>query len=90
MKEQNRLQNLPNSNDEDFWEGAEKYTSSPRSIKICSDHTKETWMKHTGYIDNKDGTISCKYCPWGARISGRYRVLDECIVDLKDFSSQSR
>ena len=87
MSVRNRLPNLPNSN-EDFWEGAEKYVNNPRAIKICSDHTKETWMKHKGYIDEGNGFITCQNCSWGAKISGRYRVVDGDIVDLKDFSSQ--
>jgi len=88
MNETRRLKNLPSSNEEGFWDGAEKYTSSPVSIRICDDHTKTTWMNHEGYIDNHDGTISCQLCPWGARIGGRYRILEGKVVDLKDLNSQ--
>ena len=82
------LPNLPNSNDP-FWEGAEVYQSRPTPISICPTHTKQNWMSHVGYNDNHDGTISCQLCPWGGRINtGRYRVLDGKIVDLRNLSSQ--
>lgn len=83
MNKERRLPSLPPSNNE-YWEDAEMYNVPPRSIEICSTHTKYNWTTHEGYTDNKDGTISCQLCPWGARINlGRYRVLDGKIVDLR-------
>ena len=61
----------------------ESETATNVRIAICSSHTKDNWTKHEGYIDNKDGTIGCKWCPWGTFLSGRYRVHEEKIVDLK-------
>lgn len=81
-----RLRQLPESDDEIF-EGAERYISEPKDIGICSDHTKDNWFNHKGYNDNGDGTISCRVCPWGCRMSGRYRIVDGNVVDLKDLSS---
>lgn len=39
-------------------------------------------MTHKDYVDNRDGTITCKLCPWGTILDGRYRVKDGSIVDL--------
>lgn len=75
-----RPANLPNSEDP-FWEG-EKYLYHGSRVHICPTHGRTNWMNHKGYIDNRDGTISCQYCPWGAKIDGRYRVKDGEIVDL--------
>jgi hypothetical protein len=69
-------------NDEDFWDGAEKYVSTPISMPICKTHGKN-WMSHDRYIDNGDGTASCLDCSWGFRIPGYLRVLDGKIVDLR-------
>ena len=74
--------NLPESTDV-FWEDGEVTRSSPREIKICPTHARHNWTTHVGYIDNGNGTISCKYCPWGAILSNVYRVKDEKIVDLR-------
>ena len=59
----------------------EKYSFSPVNIPICGSHTKGG----TGgqFTDNHDGTVSCKFCPFGARLGGYYRILDERIVDLR-------
>lgn len=84
MKDKN-LPNLPPSNDE-YWEDSEKIVSKPVSIKICATHTKENWYTHVGYVDNKDGTISCKYCAWGTMMPGYMRVKDEKIIDLRNLS----
>ena len=76
-----KIQNLPRSDDE-YWEG-EKYSGLPVKIPICRTHGKKNWMKHDGYIDNKDGTASCKYCGWGFRIPGYMRILDGKVFDLR-------
>lgn len=87
MSNDRRLPNLPSSSDS-FWNDAETQFTRPVNIPICDTHKKENWMKHEGYIDNKDGTVSCQICPWGARINtGRYRVLEGKIVDLWNLSS---
>lgn len=55
----------------------------PKKIKICSTHAKDNWQKHTQYIDNLDGTISCKLCPFGAKVPGYMKVVEGQIVDLR-------
>jgi hypothetical protein len=75
---------LPKSDDE-YWEGdTEKYTSPNIVTHVCPTHTKENWMTHVGYIDNKDGTASCEKCNWGFRIPGYIRVYNKRVVDLRD------
>ena len=80
-KSNQKLSDLP---DEEF----EGYKSSfkARPIKICKTHSK--WMVHTGYIDNHDGTISCKFCPWGARTAGYMKVKDGRIIDLRSVTRE--
>lgn len=85
MPNDRRLNNLPPS-EHYIWENAEVMSYKPRDIPIC-DHSKKNWMNGS-YVDNHDGTITCQSCPWGARLSGRYRILDGKVVDLKDYSSQ--
>ena len=63
----------------------ESQTATNVRINICATHTKDTYLTPRGYVDNHDGTISCKWCPWGTHLSGRYRVHSERIIDLKDF-----
>lgn len=81
--ETRKIDELPR-NDSDFWDG-EKILATNTSVPICLDHTKDSWAMHEGYIDNKDGTISCKFCPWGALLPGYMRVLDGKIIDLRTF-----
>lgn len=80
------LDDLPASNDDEFWLDGERHHATPIKLPICETHGSDNWASHRGYIDNKDGTISCKFCPWGTRIPGWYRVVDEHIVDLRDLS----
>lgn len=75
-----KMADLPQSNS-DFWEG-EKILNTPKAIALCSTHTRDNWQSHYGYIDNHDGTISCKFCPWGTSLGGRYRLVGERILDL--------
>lgn len=77
-----KLNNLPKSDDE-FWEDAEKYVGNPVKIQICDTHGKN-WKDHVGYKDNYDGTISCKFCPWGCRLPGYMRVYEGKVFDLRD------
>lgn len=76
-----KIDDLPRSDDE-YWEGAEKQMSSPKRVPLCQSHFKN-WEEHNGYLDNHDGTMSCKYCPWGARIPGYMRIHDERVVDFR-------
>lgn len=79
---QNRLDDLPETRNE-YWEGAETSLNRPKPIELCSSHSKDNWTEHRGYKDNHDGTISCKFCPWGTPLAGWYRVHEERIVDLR-------
>jgi hypothetical protein len=76
---------LPETNNE-YWEG-EKYVNTPTRIEICTTHTKDTWLDTKNqYVDNHDGTISCKFCSWGSRLPGYLRFIDNKIVDLRDIN----
>lgn len=75
------LKNLPESHDE-YWEDAEKTSGVKIPFPICESHKK--WKDHIGYIDNKDGTASCKFCPWGFILPGYMRILDGKVYDLRD------
>lgn len=79
-----KLEPLPKSDNEYWEEDAEKYIGNPIEIPICKTHSKEEWMNHKGYVDNRDGTASCKYCGWGFRIPGYMRIFDEKVFDLRD------
>lgn len=81
-----KLPDLPR-NDDEYWEDAVISRHQPKSVKLCPDHGRKTWDKHDGYIDNKDGTITCMYCPWGTKIPGYMRVMDGKIIDLRRPSS---
>lgn len=85
MSAPRRVDELPSSKD-DFWDG-ETAIHTPRPIAICETHGAKNYMKHTAYIDNHDGTVSCKFCPWGAMLPGYLRVLEGRLVDLRDLSN---
>lgn len=74
---------LPASDDEEFWEDAEKHAPKPVGIDLCPNHQPSNWKEHTDYIDNKDGSISCMICPWGTMLPGFYRVHKGKIIDLR-------
>lgn len=76
------LPDLPESTDKDFWDGAEIHHERPREINVCETHTVRTFMEHTGFIDNRDGTVSCKFCPWGGTLSPNLRVLNGRLINL--------
>jgi hypothetical protein len=79
-----KLNDLPKSDDKEYWgEDAESYLSSGKPVLICPTHSKDNWTDHKGYIDNHDGTASCKYCGWGFRVPGYMRILDEKVFDLR-------
>lgn len=82
-----KLPDLPSSNDE-FWDGL-KVQAINRPIPICETHTKERWMQHIGYVQDGIGSISCKYCPWGTRLPGYVRLIDEKIVDLRSINNST-
>jgi len=63
----------------------EAYTSEKKPVAICPTHSRTDLTRHEGYIDNKDGTVSCKYCPFGTRLDGFMRVIDGKIVDLRNY-----
>lgn len=81
-----KLDNLPQTSDE-YWDGAETFVSTPKKVNLCGSHFKK-WKEHKGYLDNHDGSISCKFCPWGTKLPGYIRVLNEKIVDLRTFSGE--
>lgn len=56
-------------------------------IPICETHTKDNWFTHVGYLDNKDGTVTCQRCPWGCQLPGYMRCYEGKIVDLRSVSS---
>lgn len=70
-------QDLPDSE----FEG-EKYSGLMKAFPICSTHSRTSWKEHNFYVDNHDGTISCEFCPWGAKLGGNLRVHEGKIVDL--------
>jgi hypothetical protein len=80
------LPDLPESSDKEFWGEGQRYSHKPIPIKVCHIHTGKEWKKHGGYIDNHDGTITCKWCPWGTRIPGYLKVVDGRIIDLRSIT----
>lgn len=78
-----KIQSLPANDDKEFWDG-QSIKATPKPLNICSSHTKENFMNHVGYKDNKDGTCTCKYCGWGFRLPGYMRVFEERIIDFRD------
>ena len=82
----NKPKELPKSEDKDFWdESAETYVSTP-GVKspVCESHAKDSWYEHEGYVDNGDGTASCKHCSWGFRIPGYMRIYKEKVYDFRN------
>lgn len=86
MEQRNNLEPLPDNSDNEFWGDAEVHLTKPRKIEICETHARTNWMDHRGYVDNHDGTISCKYCPWGGRVTGYMKVHEERVVDMRTFN----
>lgn len=76
-----KIPSLPKSDDE-YFESAEKYTSPNMKLPICDTHGKK-WLDHVGYVDNHDGTASCKYCSWGFILPGYLRVHNDRVFDLR-------
>ncbi len=68
-----RLPDLPKSDDE-YWEGANTFSQKLRPIGLCKEHE---------YIDNKDGTASCKNCPYGIRLPGYMKAYKGKVIDLR-------
>lgn len=75
-----RLDPLPPSDDE-FWDGEVK-VNRPQEVALCSNHRRGS-LEGTGFVDNRDGTVSCRYCPWGAKLSGYVRVHQGRLIDLR-------
>lgn len=59
----------------------ERYRGLEKAFPICTTHARNNWREHVGYIDNGDGTASCEFCPFGARL-GRFRVVNGKIVSV--------
>lgn len=79
-----KIPDLPGSEDKE-WDGAEKVPVTMTPVNICPTHTKDKWMDvENQYIDNHDGTISCKFCPWGAILPGFMRFVNGRVIDLRD------
>ena len=72
-----KLNELPPSSDDEFWYDSDVQHHKAVKIKICKKHS---------YIDNRDGTISCKFCPWGTKLPGYMRLYEGKIVDLRSFN----
>lgn len=79
-----KLDPLPPTSDQDYWEEAETYSQKPVDIPICGTHSQENWKLHVGYIGDGSGTITCQECPWGTQVPWYYRVRDGMIIDLRD------
>ena len=77
-----KLEELPKSENE-FWEHAEKYVSKAKPLPSCETHKQENWKDHVGYMDNHDGTSSCKYCSWGFIVPGYMRIHEGRVFDLR-------
>lgn len=80
MSENAKLPPLPPSDDE-YWEGANVARHSAKPIQLC-DHSKKNWMQGE-YINNLDGTVSCKDCSWGTPLPGYLKCLNGKIIDLR-------
>lgn len=87
MNEIKPIKSLPND-DSEFWEGAESYKEERKEIPFCLTHTKDNWLDHVGYRQEADGSVTCKFCPWGTRMPGYYRVQNGRVIDLRTISSQ--
>lgn len=75
MRGQKNIPDLPSSEDKNFWDG-EVIRNTPQTIDICPTHSRKNYLTHNGYIDRHDGTVTCKFCPWGGLMSGNLRVID--------------
>lgn len=51
-------------------------------LHICAVHNKDEWQRGE-YVDNHDGTVSCKFCPWGTALPGYMRLIDGKLIDLR-------
>jgi hypothetical protein len=81
------LNDLPASNDDEFWGEAEKIIAKPTPIELCG-HTKDNFMDGE-YKDNGDGTASCIKCGWGFIRPGWIRIKDNKVVDLRILTGSS-
>lgn len=75
MNEPKKIADLPNSDDKEFWEG-EVIKLTPKAVDICPTHSRKNYLTHNGYVDKHDGTVMCKFCPWGGLLTGNLRVID--------------
>ena len=78
-----KLQELPKSEDIEFWGDGQVIKADPKPIKLCG-HTKDNYKDFDNYIEDlKDGTIQCTKCGWGFLRPGYIRVKDGKIYDLR-------
>jgi hypothetical protein len=61
----------------------EHITATNVPLQLCSDHTKETWIKSENYKLNSDNSITCKKCGWGTFLPGYMRFILGKVVDLR-------
>ena len=85
MREPKKIDELPKS-DDPFWDG-EKIRHTPQQISLCETHHPNRIFEHSGYINRHDGTVMCKYCPWGALLPGHLRVENGRLIDLNKIVS---
>ena len=76
-----QINNLPNSSDE-FWDGEVNINPSPHWKTICSIHNEKEWLVGE-YIDNRDGTVTCRVCPWGTSLPGYFHIEGNKVRELK-------
>lgn len=69
------------------WDGEGNDLTQRVPLHICSTHTKDTWMQGN-FIDNHDGTVTCKFCPQGYQLPGYMRCLEGRIVDLRTLNGE--
>ena len=86
QKSPENLSELPPSNDLEFWGESQRFSHKAIPIKVCETHTGKNWMEHIGYLDNHDGTITCKWCPWGAVVAGYIKLIEGRVMDLRSIT----
>lgn len=84
--QKSKLADFPPSDDLEFWGEGQRHRHQVIPIPICKGHNGKKWLEMTGYIDNHDGTIFCKWCPWGTQMPGYIKCVDGRIIDLWSIS----
>ena len=86
QKSPKNLSELPPSSDLEFWGEGQRFAHKPIPLKICKTHGGKGWLSHVGYVDNHDGTITCKWCPWGTTMAGYLKVINGRVMDLRSIT----